>query len=125
MAEGAQQKQLARLQSNVVETTIHGTIDAAGQKRLQDVSSPWSNVASKELPRPLLLLQTIQKTAEQEYIADLKKQEHEAALKAVKCDAADVAMIQTQFGLAKATAERKLRECGGDAARAVRELIGV
>ena len=56
---------------------------------------------------------------------DLKRQEHEAGLKAAKIDASDVAMLVAQFGLPKATAERKLRECGGSAERAVRELVGV
>ena len=71
------------------------------------------------------LLDTIQKTAEQEYVAELQRQEHEAVLKAVKVDAADVAMIQAQFGLSKLSAERKVRECEGSAARAVRELMGL
>jgi NACalpha-BTF3-like transcription factor len=106
MAEGdKQQKQLKKLQAQAtVETTIYGAVDAAGQKRLQDI---------------------IQKTAEQEYVAEQQRLEHEAKLKAVKLNPADVALLQAQFVLSKPAAERKLRTCAGDVSQAIRELIGV
>lgn len=60
-----------------------------------------------------------------EYVAELERQKHEATLKGVKVDAADIAMIAAQFGLSKSTAERKLRECDGNARRAISELMGL
>jgi NACalpha-BTF3-like transcription factor len=104
MAQAREQKQLSKLSQAAVETTIYGSVDAAGQQRLADI---------------------IQKTADREFQDEQLRLDAEAKLKGIKLNPADVALVQSQFALSKVAAERKLRECGGDVSKALSALIGI
>jgi NACalpha-BTF3-like transcription factor len=69
------------------------------------------------------LTSVIQKHAEEDARLEAERVKHENSLKSVKLNAGDVERIMKEFDVSKTTAERLLRESGGNLDSAIAKVL--